>query len=93
MCLCETGGAVTTDVCVCVRQVVLTVSQLMWCRDITEILEGDFDRLEAMKEFEIKSYQVSLQFWCVCGVCVCVYVCVCMCVCVCVCVCVRVRAI
>ena len=62
------------------------MSQLMWCRDITEILEGDFDRLEAMKEFEIKSYQVSLQFWCVCGVCVCVYVCVCMCVCVCVCV-------
>ncbi|KAL8568337.1 Dynein heavy chain 6, axonemal [Nucella lapillus] len=38
-------------------QVVLTVSQLMWCRDVTEILEGDFDRLEAMQEFETKSYQ------------------------------------
>ncbi|CAL1541921.1 unnamed protein product [Lymnaea stagnalis] len=37
-------------------QVVLTISQLQWCRDVTEILEGDFDRLEAMKEFELKSF-------------------------------------
>ena len=38
---------------------VLTVSQLMWCRDVTEILEGDFDRAEAMKEFETKNFQVG----------------------------------
>ncbi|XP_055873384.1 dynein axonemal heavy chain 6-like isoform X2 [Biomphalaria glabrata] len=37
-------------------QVVLTISQLQWCRDVTEVLEGDFDRLEAMKEFEQKSF-------------------------------------
>lgn len=41
-------------------QVVLTISQLQWCRDVTEVLEGDFDRLEAMKEFEQKSFSVSL---------------------------------
>ena len=40
-------------------QVVLTVSQLMWTRDITEILEADFDRLEGMEDFEKKSYSVS----------------------------------
>ena len=39
-------------------QVVLTVSQLIWCRDVTEILEGDFDRLEGMKEFEQKCFKV-----------------------------------
>ena len=39
-------------------QVVLTVSQLIWCRDVTEILEGDFDRLEGMKEFEQKNFKV-----------------------------------
>nr|XP_006813236.1 PREDICTED: dynein heavy chain 6, axonemal [Saccoglossus kowalevskii] len=33
-------------------QVVLTVSQIVWCRDIMEILEGDFDRAEAMEDFE-----------------------------------------
>ncbi|XP_046331899.2 dynein axonemal heavy chain 6-like [Haliotis rufescens] len=38
-------------------QIVLTVSQLMWCRDVTEILEGDFDRLAAMKDFEGKNYR------------------------------------
>jgi dynein heavy chain len=38
-------------------QIVLTVSQTMWCRDVTEILDGDFDRLEALKEFEIKSFK------------------------------------
>jgi hypothetical protein len=40
-------------------QVVLTVSQLIWCREVTEILEGDFDRLEGMKEFEQKNFKVS----------------------------------
>ena len=38
-------------------QVVLTVSQMMWCRDITEILTGDFDRAEGMKAFEQKSFK------------------------------------
>ncbi|CAG5121595.1 unnamed protein product, partial [Candidula unifasciata] len=37
-------------------QVVLTISQLQWCRDVSEILEGDFDRLDALKEFEQKSF-------------------------------------
>ena len=44
-------------------KVVLTVSQLIWCRDVTEILEGDFDRLEGMKEFEQKCFKV-LDFIC-----------------------------
>lgn len=39
-------------------QVVLTVSQIVWCRDVTEVLEGDFDRLEGMKQFEQKSFKV-----------------------------------
>ena len=38
-------------------QVVLTVSQIVWCRDVTDVLEGDFDRLEGMKEFEQKSFK------------------------------------
>lgn len=33
-------------------QVVLTVSQTMWCRDITECLVTEGDRLEAMREAE-----------------------------------------
>ncbi|XP_074661680.1 dynein axonemal heavy chain 6-like [Tubulanus polymorphus] len=37
-------------------QIVLTVSQMMWCRDVTEILEADFNRLEGMRDFETKSY-------------------------------------
>ncbi|XP_041356323.1 dynein heavy chain 6, axonemal-like isoform X2 [Gigantopelta aegis] len=37
-------------------QVVLTVAQLMWAREVTEILEGEFDRLEAMKEFETQCF-------------------------------------
>ena len=42
-----------------VSQVILTVSQMMWCRDITEILEGDYDRAQGMKDFEQKSFQVG----------------------------------
>ncbi|XP_060586003.1 dynein axonemal heavy chain 6-like [Ruditapes philippinarum] len=38
-------------------QVVLTVSQLIWCREVTEILEGEYDRLEGMKEFEQKNFK------------------------------------
>ncbi|XP_050398729.1 dynein axonemal heavy chain 6 [Patella vulgata] len=38
-------------------QVILTVSQMMWCRDVHEILEGDYDRKDGMKEFETKNYK------------------------------------
>ncbi|XP_070535810.1 dynein axonemal heavy chain 6-like isoform X2 [Ptychodera flava] len=38
-------------------QVVLTVSQIVWCREISEILEGDFDRAEAMEEFEQQCFK------------------------------------
>ena len=39
-------------------QVVLTVAQTMWCRDVIEILDGDCDRIESMKEFEQKNFEV-----------------------------------
>ncbi|XP_077994098.1 dynein axonemal heavy chain 6-like [Glandiceps talaboti] len=38
-------------------QVVLTVSQIVWAREITEILEGDFDRLEAIADFEQQCFK------------------------------------
>ena len=38
-------------------QIVLTVSQTMWCRDLSEILEADFDRVEALEDFEKKSFK------------------------------------
>ncbi|XP_071788570.1 dynein axonemal heavy chain 6-like isoform X3 [Asterias amurensis] len=38
-------------------QVVLTVAQTMWCRDVIEILDGDCDRIELMKEFELKNFE------------------------------------
>ncbi|KAJ8402442.1 hypothetical protein AAFF_G00369310 [Aldrovandia affinis] len=34
-------------------QVVLTISQLMWCRDMDGCLEGDHDHFEALQEFEV----------------------------------------
>ncbi|KAI9538400.1 Dynein heavy chain 6, axonemal [Dissostichus eleginoides] len=34
-------------------QVVLTISQLMWCRDMDACLEGDHDRFAALQEFEL----------------------------------------
>ncbi|XP_053147968.1 dynein axonemal heavy chain 6 isoform X2 [Hemicordylus capensis] len=38
-------------------QVILTVSQLMWCRDLTQCLEGDdHDHLEALAEFENENF-------------------------------------
>ncbi|KAK3599709.1 hypothetical protein CHS0354_037182 [Potamilus streckersoni] len=37
-------------------QVVLTVSQMVWCREVTEVLESDFDRLVGMKEYERKCF-------------------------------------
>lgn len=46
-------------------QVVLTVSQLIWCRDITMVLEDDVDedqRIEGMAEYERKSYSVRTVF-------------------------------
>ena len=30
-------------------QIVLTVSQTQWCREVTEILEGDADVIEGLK--------------------------------------------
>ena len=41
-------------------QVILTVSQIVWCSDITKILEGDGDRAQGMRDFETKSYSVSI---------------------------------
>ncbi|TGZ67987.1 hypothetical protein CRM22_004505 [Opisthorchis felineus] len=40
------------------NQIILTVEQLMWCRDITHILEDPFpeDRLEGLEEFEKKCF-------------------------------------
>lgn len=40
-------------------QIVLTVSQIVWCRSVTEILEGDHDRLEGMRNFEQQNFKVS----------------------------------
>jgi hypothetical protein len=39
-------------------QIVLTVSQIVWCRDVSEVLESDSDRLEGMKMFEQKCFKV-----------------------------------
>ncbi|KAM3865367.1 dynein axonemal heavy chain 6 [Diretmus argenteus] len=33
-------------------QVVLTISQMMWCRDVESCLEGDHDHFAALQEFE-----------------------------------------
>ncbi|XP_028414460.1 dynein heavy chain 6, axonemal-like [Dendronephthya gigantea] len=38
-------------------QVVLTVSQTMWCRDLTKCLTSDGDRLEELKQAEQTSFQ------------------------------------
>ncbi|KAK3733193.1 hypothetical protein QZH41_008554, partial [Actinostola sp. cb2023] len=37
--------------------IVLMISQTMWCRDITDCLTSDGDRLQAMTEAEVKSIQ------------------------------------
>lgn len=39
-------------------QVILTVSQIMWCRDLTECLERDSNRLEALEAFEKVNFEV-----------------------------------
>ena len=41
-------------------QIILTVSQIMWCRDITEVLETEGAAVEGMKGFEQKSFKVTL---------------------------------
>lgn len=40
-------------------QVILTISQIMWCRDLTEGLECEGDHLEALEEFENVNFEVS----------------------------------
>lgn len=46
--------------CVSFLQVVLTVSQLMWCCDLTQCLEGeDHDHLQALNDFEKINFDVS----------------------------------
>ncbi|KAF0301061.1 Dynein heavy chain 6, axonemal [Amphibalanus amphitrite] len=42
-------------------QVVLTVSQIVWCRDVHAVLDGDHDRLAAMKAFEDEMFQTLNQ--------------------------------
>nr|KAF6307771.1 dynein axonemal heavy chain 6 [Myotis myotis] len=38
-------------------QVILTISQITWCRDLTECLETDEDRLEALEAFEKVNFE------------------------------------
>ncbi|KAM7079135.1 dynein axonemal heavy chain 6 [Molossus nigricans] len=38
-------------------QVILTVSQITWCRDLTECLERDDNRLEALEDFERVNFE------------------------------------
>ncbi|XP_066516038.1 dynein axonemal heavy chain 6 isoform X2 [Hoplias malabaricus] len=38
-------------------QVVLTISQLMWCRDMDNCLEGDHDHFQALQQFEITNFE------------------------------------
>lgn len=40
-------------------QVVLTISQLMWCRDMDNCLEGDHDHYQALQEFELTNFEVT----------------------------------
>lgn len=40
-------------------QVILTVSQIMWCRDLTECLESENgNRVEALEAFEKVNFEV-----------------------------------
>ncbi|XP_037621211.1 dynein heavy chain 6, axonemal [Sebastes umbrosus] len=38
-------------------QVVLTISQLMWCRDMDACLEGDHDHFAALEEFKLTNFE------------------------------------
>lgn len=40
-------------------QVVLTISQMMWCRDMDNCLEGDHDHFQALQEFEHTNFEVN----------------------------------
>lgn len=40
-------------------QVVLTISQLMWCREMENCLEGDHNHFEALQEFERTNIEVT----------------------------------
>lgn len=42
----------------CCLQVVLTVSQIMWCRDLTECLTSEEDVEAAVAEAEQRCFQV-----------------------------------
>lgn len=40
-------------------QVILTISQIMWCRDLTECLEReDGNHVEALEDFEKVNFEV-----------------------------------
>lgn len=41
------------------NQVVLTISQVMWARDVHEILDGEEDKVKRMAEFEKKNIKVG----------------------------------
>nr|XP_029134611.1 dynein heavy chain 6, axonemal [Labrus bergylta] len=38
-------------------QVVLTISQMMWCRDMDSCLEGDHDHFAALEKFELANFE------------------------------------
>jgi len=40
--------------------VILTVSQMMWCRDVTIVLRSAEDKLAGMQDFELKCFQVVI---------------------------------
>lgn len=49
----------------CFHQVVLTISQMMWCRDMDACLEGDHDHFAALQEFELTSFDVRHLNYCI----------------------------
>lgn len=57
--LCFYAAIQLQYVCVCVHQVVLTISQMMWCRDMDACLEGDHDHFAALQEFELTNFDVN----------------------------------
>ncbi|KAG7253818.1 hypothetical protein CRUP_029059, partial [Coryphaenoides rupestris] len=40
-----------------IQEVVLTIAQMMWCRDLEGCLEGDHNHFEALQEFEITNFE------------------------------------
>lgn len=52
-------GLDLTLVSVCVHQVVLTISQMMWCLDMDSCLEGDHDHFAALQKFEYTNFDVN----------------------------------